>query len=43
MVNETVLGGVALGFECSEEGLFGSENLDRTGGGLGQVGKGASL
>ena len=40
MVQETVLGGIVLGLEGTEESLFGTEDLDGGGGVLGQVHKG---
>lgn len=43
MVDDTELGGVALGLESSEEGLLGTENLDSRGGVLCEVGQGTSL
>ncbi|GKT90049.1 hypothetical protein Ct61P_07899 [Colletotrichum tofieldiae] len=39
VVDETVLGGVALGLEGAEEGLLGAENLQRRG----RVGQGAGV
>lgn len=43
MVDETELGGVALGLEGAEQGLLGAEDLQRRGRVLGQVGQGAGL
>lgn len=43
VVDETVLGGVALGLESAEEGLLSTEDLDRRGGVLGQVGQRAAI
>lgn len=43
MVDETVLGSVALGLERSEQSLLGTENLNSRGGVLGQVGQAAGL
>lgn len=43
MVDETVLGGVALGLESTEEGLLGTENLNGGGRVLGQVGQATSV
>lgn len=43
LVNQTVLGRGALGLEGAEEGLFGTEDLQRRGGVLGQVGEGAGV
>jgi hypothetical protein len=37
VVDEPVLGGIVLGLERSEQGLFGTQDLDGTGGELGQV------
>ena len=39
MVQQTVLGGVALGLQGTEESLLGTEDLDGGGGVLGQVGQ----
>ena len=39
VVDEAVLGRVAFGLECAEERLFGTEDLDRRGRILGQVGQ----
>jgi len=43
VVDDTELGGVALGLEGSEEGLLGTENLDSRGGVLCEVGQGTGL
>eukprot|EP00760_Papus_ankaliazontas_P022858 PhM_4_TR1904/c0_g1_i1/m.84730 len=41
--DEAVLGGVALLLEGTEEGLLGAKNLDRRGGGLGEVREGTGV
>ncbi len=43
MVDQTVLGGVALGLEGTEEGLLSTENLQGGGGVFGQVGERTSV
>lgn len=43
VVDQTVLGRVVLGFERSEEGLLGSEDLDGGRGVLGKVKKGSGV
>lgn len=43
VVDETVLGSVALGLQGTEKSLFGTEDLDGRGGVLGEVGQAAGL
>lgn len=43
VVDQTVLGSIVLSLEGTEKGLLGTQNLDGTGGALGQAGEGASV
>jgi hypothetical protein len=43
VIDQTILGSVSLGFQGSEEGLFGTQDLYRRGRSLGQVCKRTSL
>jgi len=43
VIQETILGSVTLGLQGTEESLLGTENLDRGGGVLGQIGQATSV